>query len=140
MLVRSQGLSESASGDIITGGDFLSQSSLQRKDGRGGTGQIRSDICLEGWRGFEISRRLIGGGTVRNVIVWGAPSGTQLPDIEHASVTCDSRPAGLHQALRGADRLAFQQQRETAVWTGCTMSVASAICDHLRALWSGTPE
>ncbi|XP_072407039.1 malate dehydrogenase, cytoplasmic-like isoform X2 [Chiloscyllium punctatum] len=82
----------------------------------------------------------VGAGTVRNVIVWGAPSGTQLPDIEHASVTCDSRPAGLHQALRGADRLAFQQQRETAVWTGCTMSVASAICDHLRALWSGTPE
>ncbi|XP_043538659.1 malate dehydrogenase, cytoplasmic-like [Chiloscyllium plagiosum] len=81
-----------------------------------------------------------GAGTVRNVIVWGTPSGTQLPDIEHASVTGDSRPVGLQQALRGADRPAFLQRKETVVRTGCTMSVVCAICDHLRALWSGTPE
>ncbi|XP_048475553.1 malate dehydrogenase, cytoplasmic-like isoform X2 [Rhincodon typus] len=89
-----------------------------------------------------------GSGAVRNVIVWGNPSGTQHPDIEHATVTCDSHPVRLQQAERlPGDSItvrhlsveqAAQQRGETVM--GCAMSVASAICDHLRALWSGTQE
>ncbi|XP_059497418.1 malate dehydrogenase, cytoplasmic-like isoform X2 [Stegostoma tigrinum] len=83
-----------------------------------------------------------GARAVRNVIVWGNSSGMLHPDFEHAMVTCDSRPFRLpggsvtvRHFLVGQ---AARQRGETMM--GCAMSVVSAICDHLRALWSGTQE
>ncbi|XP_060711448.1 malate dehydrogenase, cytoplasmic-like isoform X3 [Hemiscyllium ocellatum] len=60
---------------------------------------------------------------------------TSAPSIPPENFSCLTR-----LGQNRAQAQAFQQRRETVVRTGCTMSVACAICDHLRALWSGTSE
>ncbi|XP_078060997.1 malate dehydrogenase, cytoplasmic-like isoform X1 [Mustelus asterias] len=90
-----------------------------------------------------------GPGSIRNVIIWGSQSGTWYPDMELTSVTHGSLREGLRQALGDAQLLPgdanmhIQHQGRTLkgmARPSGAMAVASAICDHLRALWSGTQE
>ncbi|XP_067877719.1 malate dehydrogenase, cytoplasmic-like isoform X2 [Heterodontus francisci] len=88
-------------------------------------------------------------GAVRNVIIWGNHSATQYPDISHATVTRGSHIVGLRQVMGdngwlGGDFISSIRERVAAVTRAGKLSgampVASAVCEHLRALWSGTQE
>uniref|UniRef100_A0A8K9VEJ1 Malate dehydrogenase n=1 Tax=Oncorhynchus mykiss TaxID=8022 RepID=A0A8K9VEJ1_ONCMY len=87
---------------------------------------------------------------VKNVIIWGNHSSTQYPDVHHCKViyhlsqcyevlvfTTDD------DWLKGAF-ISTVQQRGAAVIAArklsSAMSAAKAICDHMRDIWSGTPE
>merc|ERR1712002_38133 len=86
---------------------------------------------------------------VRNVIIWGNHSSTQYPDVHHCLVNMSGSDLGCFDAvkddawLRG-EFITTVQQRGAAVIKArklsSAMSAAKAICDHMRDIWSGTPE
>uniref|UniRef100_A0A4W5LHB2 Malate dehydrogenase, cytoplasmic n=1 Tax=Hucho hucho TaxID=62062 RepID=A0A4W5LHB2_9TELE len=86
---------------------------------------------------------------VKNVIIWGNHSSTQYPDVHHCKVNMAGSDLACFDAVKDDDWLkgAFistVQQRGAAVIAArklsSAMSAAKAICDHMRDIWSGTPE
>ncbi|CAL1577968.1 unnamed protein product [Knipowitschia caucasica] len=86
---------------------------------------------------------------VKNMIIWGNHSSTQYPDVHHCVVNMSGSELSCFDAvkddvwLRG-DFITTVQQRGAAVIKArklsSAMSAAKAICDHMRELWSGTPQ
>uniref|UniRef100_A0A3P9MHG9 Malate dehydrogenase n=1 Tax=Oryzias latipes TaxID=8090 RepID=A0A3P9MHG9_ORYLA len=86
---------------------------------------------------------------VKNVIIWGNHSSTQYPDVHHCKVSMSSGELACFDAVKDdswlkGDFIATVQQRGAAVIKArklsSAMSAAKAICDHMRDIWSGTPE
>uniref|UniRef100_A0A8C7LP27 Malate dehydrogenase, cytoplasmic n=2 Tax=Oncorhynchus mykiss TaxID=8022 RepID=A0A8C7LP27_ONCMY len=86
---------------------------------------------------------------VKNVIIWGNHSSTQYPDVHHCKVNMAGSDLACFDAVKDDDWLkgAFistVQQRGAAVIAArklsSAMSAAKAICDHMRDIWSGTPQ
>uniref|UniRef100_A0A8C4ZHW8 Malate dehydrogenase n=1 Tax=Gadus morhua TaxID=8049 RepID=A0A8C4ZHW8_GADMO len=86
---------------------------------------------------------------VKNVIIWGNHSSTQYPDVHHCKVNMAGSDLPCFEAVKDdawlkGDFIATVQQRGAAVIKArklsSAMSAAKAICDHLRDIWSGTPE
>ncbi|KAM6923132.1 malate dehydrogenase 1Ab, NAD (soluble) isoform 1-T2 [Lycodopsis pacificus] len=86
---------------------------------------------------------------VRNVIIWGNHSSTQYPDVHHCLVNMSGSELGCFEAVKDdawlkGDFIDTVQQRGAAVIKArklsSAMSAAKAICDHMRDIWSGTPE
>ncbi|GLD69621.1 UTP--glucose-1-phosphate uridylyltransferase-like isoform X1, partial [Lates japonicus] len=86
---------------------------------------------------------------VRNVIIWGNHSSTQYPDVHHCLVQMSGSELACFDAVKDdawlkGDFIATVQQRGAAVIKArklsSAMSAAKAICDHMRDIWSGTPE
>ena len=82
---------------------------------------------------------------VKNVIIWGNHSSTQFPDAAHASI--GGKPAP--EVIGDADWLKTVflptvQKRGAAVIAArklsSAMSAAKAASDHMKSIWSGTPE
>uniref|UniRef100_A0A8D3E8I1 Malate dehydrogenase n=1 Tax=Scophthalmus maximus TaxID=52904 RepID=A0A8D3E8I1_SCOMX len=86
---------------------------------------------------------------VKNVIIWGNHSSTQYPDVHHCLVNMSGGELACFDAVKDdawlkGDFIATVQQRGNAVIKArklsSAMSAAKAICDHMREIWSGTPE
>ncbi|KAK1905463.1 Malate dehydrogenase cytoplasmic [Dissostichus eleginoides] len=86
---------------------------------------------------------------VKNVIIWGNHSSTQYPDVHHCLVNMSGSVLACFEAIKDdawlkGDFIATVQQRGAAVIKArklsSAMSAAKAICDHMRDIWSGTPE
>ncbi|XP_077960385.1 malate dehydrogenase 1Ab, NAD (soluble) isoform X1 [Gasterosteus aculeatus] len=86
---------------------------------------------------------------VRNVIIWGNHSSTQYPDVHHCLVNMSGSELACFEAVKDdawlkGDFIATVQQRGAAVIKArklsSAMSAAKAICDHMKDIWSGTPE
>ncbi|KAK2921622.1 hypothetical protein Q8A73_001107 [Channa argus] len=86
---------------------------------------------------------------VKNVIIWGNHSSTQYPDVHHCLVNMCGSELACFEAVKDdawlkGDFIATVQQRGAAVIKArklsSAMSAAKAICDHMRDIWSGTPE
>ncbi|KAF1375469.1 hypothetical protein PFLUV_G00220520 [Perca fluviatilis] len=86
---------------------------------------------------------------VKNVIIWGNHSSTQYPDVHHCLVNMSGSELACFDAVKDdawlkGDFIATVQQRGAAVIKArklsSAMSAAKAICDHMRDIWSGTPE
>ncbi|XP_019951461.1 malate dehydrogenase 1Ab, NAD (soluble) [Paralichthys olivaceus] len=86
---------------------------------------------------------------VKNVIIWGNHSSTQYPDVHHCLVNMSGSELACFDAVKDDDWLkgdfiATVQQRGAAVIKArklsSAMSAAKAICDHMRDIWSGTPQ
>ncbi|KAJ8360070.1 hypothetical protein SKAU_G00165950 [Synaphobranchus kaupii] len=86
---------------------------------------------------------------VKNIIIWGNHSSTQYPDIHHAKVNCQGKEVAAFDAVKDdswikGDFISTVQQRGAAVIKArklsSAMSAAKAICDHMRDIWTGTPE
>ncbi|KAJ0066994.1 hypothetical protein NL108_006236, partial [Boleophthalmus pectinirostris] len=86
---------------------------------------------------------------VKNVIIWGNHSSTQYPDVHHCVVNVSGKELPCFEAVKDdawlkGDFIATVQQRGAAVIKArklsSAMSAAKAICDHMRELWSGTPQ
>lgn len=86
---------------------------------------------------------------VKNVIIWGNHSSTQYPDVHHCVVNMSGSELPCFEAVKDDDWLkgdfiSTVQQRGAAVIKArklsSAMSAAKAICDHMRDLWSGTPQ
>merc|ERR1712020_217050 len=82
---------------------------------------------------------------VKNVIIWGNHSSTQFPDAAHATI--NGKPAP--EVIGDADWLKTVflptvQKRGAAVIAArklsSAMSAAKAASDHMKSIWSGTPE
>merc|ERR1712212_1070104 len=82
---------------------------------------------------------------VKNVIIWGNHSSTQFPDASNASI--GGKPAP--EVIGDADWLKTVflptvQKRGAAVIAArklsSAMSAAKAASDHMKSIWSGTPE
>lgn len=98
----------------------------------------------------QISQRLgIPVSDVKNVIIWGNHSGTQFPDVRHATATVNGQQVPVYDAIKDDDYLkgdfiSTVQKRGGAVISArkasSAMSAAKAACDHVRDIWQGTPE
>nr|XP_020457454.1 malate dehydrogenase, cytoplasmic-like [Monopterus albus] len=86
---------------------------------------------------------------VRNVIIWGNHSSTQYPDVHHCLVNMSGSDLACFDVVKDdawlkGDFITTVQQRGAAVIKArklsSAMSAAKAICDHMRDIWSGTPE
>lgn len=86
---------------------------------------------------------------VKNVIIWGNHSSTQYPDVHHCVVQMSGAEMACFDAVKDdawlkGDFIATVQQRGAAVIKArklsSAMSAATAICDHMRDIWSGTPQ
>ena len=82
---------------------------------------------------------------VKNTIIWGNHSGTQYPDVNHASVDGRPvRPAVNDDAWLSGEFITTVQQRGAAIINtrklSSALSAAAAIRDHLRDWVLGTPE
>lgn len=86
---------------------------------------------------------------VKNVIIWGNHSSTQYPDVHHCKVNMSGSELTCFDAVKDdewlkGDFITTVQQRGAAVIKArklsSAMSAAKAICDHMRDIWSGTPE
>lgn len=86
---------------------------------------------------------------VRNVIIWGNHSSTQYPDVHHCVVNMSGSELACFDAVKDdawlkGDFISTVQQRGAAVIKArklsSAMSAAKAICDHMRDIWTGTPE
>merc|ERR1712212_414006 len=86
---------------------------------------------------------------VKNVIIWGNHSNTQYPDVHHCKVKMAGNDLACFDAVKDdawlkGDFISTVQQRGAAVIKArklsSAMSAAKAICDHMRDIWSGTPE
>uniref|UniRef100_A0A3P8UNG5 Malate dehydrogenase n=1 Tax=Cynoglossus semilaevis TaxID=244447 RepID=A0A3P8UNG5_CYNSE len=83
---------------------------------------------------------------VKNVIIWGNHSSTQYPDVHHCLVNISGSEVPCYDAVKDDAWLQgdFISQRGAAVIKArklsSAMSAAKAICDHMRDIWSGTPE
>uniref|UniRef100_A0A2P2HX51 Malate dehydrogenase n=1 Tax=Hirondellea gigas TaxID=1518452 RepID=A0A2P2HX51_9CRUS len=82
---------------------------------------------------------------VKNCIIWGNHSGTQFPDVRHATVAGKSVYDAVNDEawIRG-DFITLVQKRGGAVIAArklsSAMSAAKAACDHMASWWQGTPE
>lgn len=98
----------------------------------------------------QIALRLsVASDDVKNVIIWGNHSSTQYPDVSHAVVNLKGKEVSVSEAVKDDSWLkggfiSTVQQRGAAVIAArklsSAMSAAKAICDHVRDIWSGTPE
>jgi malate dehydrogenase len=86
---------------------------------------------------------------VKNVIIWGNHSATQVPDVRHANVLKDGNWVGAHEAVNDeaylqGDFVSTIQKRGAEIIKrrklSSAMSAAKAACDHMRDWFSGTPE
>ena len=82
---------------------------------------------------------------VKNTIIWGNHSGTQYPDVNHATVDGRPvRPAVNDDAWLSGEFITTVQQRGAAIINtrklSSALSAAAAIRDHLRDWVLGTPE
>ncbi|KAK7930884.1 hypothetical protein WMY93_007279 [Mugilogobius chulae] len=86
---------------------------------------------------------------VKNVIIWGNHSSTQYPDVHHCIVNKSGSDVSCFDAVKDdawlkGEFITTVQQRGAAVIKArklsSAMSAAKAICDHMRELWSGTPQ
>ncbi|XP_029926696.1 malate dehydrogenase 1Ab, NAD (soluble) [Myripristis murdjan] len=86
---------------------------------------------------------------VKNVIIWGNHSSTQYPDVHHCMVKMAGSDLACFDAVKDdawlkGDFISTVQQRGAAVIKArklsSAMSAAKAICDHMRDIWTGTPE
>uniref|UniRef100_A0A674NWG4 Malate dehydrogenase n=1 Tax=Takifugu rubripes TaxID=31033 RepID=A0A674NWG4_TAKRU len=86
---------------------------------------------------------------VKNVIIWGNHSSTQYPDVHHCMVNMSGSELTCFDAIKDeawlkGEFIATVQQRGAAVIKArklsSAMSAAKAICDHMRDIWTGTPE
>ncbi|CAB1425630.1 unnamed protein product, partial [Pleuronectes platessa] len=86
---------------------------------------------------------------VKNMIIWGNHSSTQYPDVHHCLVNMSGSELACFDAVKDdawlkGDFIATVQQRGAAVIKArklsSAMSAAKAICDHMRDIWSGTPQ
>ncbi|XP_049927676.1 malate dehydrogenase 1Ab, NAD (soluble) [Epinephelus moara] len=86
---------------------------------------------------------------VKNVIIWGNHSSTQYPDVHHCLVNMSGSELACFDAVKDdgwlkGEFITTVQQRGAAVIKArklsSAMSAAKAICDHMRDIWSGTPE
>jgi malate dehydrogenase len=82
---------------------------------------------------------------VKNTIIWGNHSGTQYPDVNHATVDGKAvRPAVNDDAWLAGEFITTVQQRGAAIINtrklSSALSAAAAIRDHLRDWVLGTPE
>ncbi|XP_064470556.1 malate dehydrogenase, cytoplasmic-like [Ornithodoros turicata] len=86
---------------------------------------------------------------VRNVIVWGSQSSTQLPDAQFATYQRRDVTVPVVDAIKDQTYLRDQfvkliRNREETVCEGRNrppaISRAKAACDHMRDWWKGTPE
>ncbi|XP_050037167.1 malate dehydrogenase, cytoplasmic-like isoform X3 [Dermacentor andersoni] len=86
---------------------------------------------------------------VRNVIIWGNHSSTQLPDVSHAFVNVGGRNVRVADAINDdgyiqGEFLSIVQKRGGAVIAArklsSAMSAAKAAADHMHDWWHGTPE
>merc|ERR1712106_789251 len=87
----------------------------------------------------------VGVADVKNVIIWGNHSSTQFPDAAHAIIS--GKPAS--EVIGDAEWLKTVflptvQKRGAAVIAArklsSAMSAAKAASDHMKSIWSGTPE
>merc|ERR1739844_734691 len=87
----------------------------------------------------------VGVSDVKNVIIWGNHSSTQFPDAAHATI--NGKPAP--EVIGDADWLKTVflptvQKRGAAVIAArklsSAMSAAKAASDHMKSIWSGTPQ
>uniref|UniRef100_A0A2K6T1X0 Lactate/malate dehydrogenase C-terminal domain-containing protein n=1 Tax=Saimiri boliviensis boliviensis TaxID=39432 RepID=A0A2K6T1X0_SAIBB len=73
---------------------------------------------------------------------------TQYPDVNHAKVKLQGKEVGVYEALKDDNWLKGEfvttvQQRGAAIKArklSSAMSPATAICNHVRDIWFGTPE
>ncbi|XP_060943152.1 malate dehydrogenase, cytoplasmic-like [Limanda limanda] len=86
---------------------------------------------------------------VKNIIIWGNNSSTQYPDVHHCLVNISGSELACFDAVKDdawlkGDFIATVKQRGAADTKArklsSAMSVAKAICDHMRDIWSGTPQ
>ncbi|CAG00307.1 unnamed protein product, partial [Tetraodon nigroviridis] len=86
---------------------------------------------------------------VKNVIIWGNHSSTQYPDVHHCVVNMSGSELACFDAIKDeawlkGEFITTVQQRGAAVIKArklsSAMSAAKAICDHMRDIWTGTPE
>lgn len=97
-----------------------------------------------------IARRLgVPAAGVQNIIIWGNHASMLYPDASQASVRVRGQEVGVCDTLQDdnflkRDFIAKVQQCVTAgirsYQAPNSMATAKAICDHVRDLWSGTPE
>merc|ERR1712088_454373 len=87
----------------------------------------------------------VGVADVKNVIIWGNHSSTQFPDAAHATISGKPAPEVIGDAewLKTVF-LPTVQKRGAAVIAArklsSAMSAAKAASDHMKSIWSGTPE
>ncbi|XP_052001710.1 malate dehydrogenase, cytoplasmic-like [Xyrauchen texanus] len=91
----------------------------------------------------------ISASSVKNVIIWGNHSSTQYPDVHHCMVNVQGKDVTAFDAVKDdawlkGEFISTVQQRGAAVIKArklsSAMSAAKAICDHMRDIWTGTPE
>jgi malate dehydrogenase len=107
--------------------------------------QITALTRLDHNRATTMARKKCGGAAVRNVIIWGNHSGTQVPDVNAAVLEATSQP--VRDAAKSADYfdgpfLSEVQQRGAEVikmrGMSSAMSAARAISDHMHDWILGT--
>jgi malate dehydrogenase len=120
---------------------------LTRLDHNRAQGQISEKISKvkdDGTSIFAVSSK-----DVRNVIIWGNHSSTQVPDATHATVTVDGKAMPAKEAVNDDAWLEKEfvetvQQRGAAViaarGASSALSAASAAVDHMRDWALGTED
>ncbi|XP_068634233.1 malate dehydrogenase-like [Aristolochia californica] len=98
----------------------------------------------------QISERLnVHVSAVKNAIIWGNHSSTQYPDVNHATVTINSREKPVRELVANDEWLNTEfittvQQRGAAIIKArklsSALSAASSACDHIRDWVLGTPK
>ncbi|KAL5571632.1 hypothetical protein UlMin_021229 [Ulmus minor] len=98
----------------------------------------------------QISERLnVQVSDVKNVIIWGNHSSTQYPDINHATVTVNTREKPVRELVKddhwlNTEFITTVQQRGAAIIKArkqsSALSAASSACDHIRNWVLGTPK
>ncbi|KAJ9594322.1 hypothetical protein L9F63_014239, partial [Diploptera punctata] len=97
----------------------------------------------------QIANRLkVPVGQVKNVIIWGNHSATQVPDAGSATVDLGSGPVPVYEALQNdmswitGEFITTVQKRGAAVIAArkmsSAMSAAKAAGDHMHDIWHGT--
>ncbi|VDN54630.1 unnamed protein product [Dracunculus medinensis] len=88
-------------------------------------------------------------GEVKNVIIWGNHSATQVPDVGHATVLKDGHAVKAYDAVNDTEWLhgpfiSIIQKRGAVIIEkrklSSAMSAAKAACDHVRDWHKGTRE
>ena len=81
---------------------------------------------------------------VKNVVIWGNHSSTQVPDIAHATVSGKAASELVDQTWVRDDFMPTVQKRGAAIiearGSSSAASAASAALDHMRSWIEGTPE
>ncbi|CAF2763038.1 unnamed protein product [Rotaria sp. Silwood2] len=95
------------------------------------------------------SRLKVSPEAVKNVIIWGNHSATQVPDARLATVTLNGTETPVFDAVKDDhwlknDFISTVQKRGAAVIAArklsSAMSAAKASCDHMRDWWHGTKD